>query len=261
MSGRRPPRTYVRESRLRRVIVDIGAAAARRHPMPAWFEADVTDVLPRLRDGERRVSVTVYVVATLARAVARNPRLHGCRDLRGRTVLFDDVDVNVSVEVDVEGESFPMNHVLRRAHDRAAIDLDAELRAVATDPGRSETLRLAPAVGWYLALPAALRTRLLGSLRRLPETQKRFAGTLGVSSVGMHGGGGGIGLPFLVHTVDVLVGGLAERPAFGADGGVERRSFLSIAVVADHDIIDGAPFARFLAELRRDLQSGSALAR
>ncbi len=227
--------------------------------MPAWFDVDVTDVLPLLRGPARRASVTTYVVATLARAVARHPRLHGYRDLRGRTALFDDVDVNVSVEVDVDGQSFPMNHVLRRAHARAAADLDAELSAVAIDPGRSETLRLASAVRWYLALPRAARSRLLGAMRRFPDAQKRLTGTVGVSSVGMYGAGGGVGLPFLVHTLDLLVGGLHDRPAYGPDGALGRRSFLSVAVVADHDVVDGAPFARFLAELRRDLESGTAL--
>lgn len=260
MRGLAPPgRRYVRESRLRAVVRDIGAAASRRHASPAWFEVDVTEVLPRLRGPGRRVSLTVFVVATVARAVVRHPRMHGYRDLRGRVALFDDVDVNVSVEVDLEGESFPLNHVLRRTHARPPADLDAELRSVAADPARSETLRLASAVRWYLALPAPIRSRLLGSVRRFPDTQKRLVGTVGVSSVGMHGAGGGVGLPFLVHTLDVLVGGLEERPAYGPSGEIERRSFLSIGAVADHDVVDGAPLARFLAELRRDLQTGAAL--
>lgn len=227
--------------------------------MPAWFDVDVTDVLPRLRRPGHRVSLTVYVVAALARAVARHPRMQGYRDVRGRTVLFDDVDVDVSVEIDLDGESFPMNHVLRRAHARSPGDLDVELHSVAADPGRSETLRLAGVVRWYVLLPPAVRSRLLGSLRRWPDAQKRLAGTVGVSSVGMHGSGGGLGLPFLVHTLDLLVGGMAERPGYGPGGDVERRSFLSIAVVADHDVVDGAPLARFLGELRRDLESGDTL--
>lgn len=75
----------------------------------------------------------------------------------------------------------------------------------------------------------------------------------------MFGQGGGVGLPFLVHTLDVLVGGLDERPGFGPDGELGRRWYLSVSVVADHDIVDGAPLTRFLAELRRDLVAGAAL--
>lgn len=173
--------------------------------------------------------------------------------------MFDDVDVNVSVEVTVDGQSFPMNHVLRRADSRSPAELGAELREVAAGPSGSRTRRLLPAARCYLLLPAFVRRRLLGGLRRLPATQKSAAGTVGLTSVGMFGQGGGVGLPFLVHTLDVLVGGLDVRPGFGSEREFGRRWSLSVSVVADHDIVDGAPLTRFLAELRRDLAAGTAL--
>ncbi len=256
--ARRAPRRYERDPAARKVIVDVGAAASRRHAVPAWFAVDVTDVRPRLRSGVP-VSLTTYVVATVARAVARRPRLHALRDLRGRVVLFDDVDVNVSVEVTVGGQPFPMNHVLRSAQSRPLPDLDAEVHAVAADPGLSDTARLAGPVRAYLALPAPVRRRVLGSLHRFPDRQKALVGTVGVTSVGMYARGGGLGLPFLVHTLDVLVGGLETRAGVAGDGRVVRREHLSVAIVADHDLVDGAPLARFLAELRDDLESGRML--
>lgn len=101
---------------------------------------------------------------------------------------------------------------------------------------------------------------MLGTLHRVPDLQRRLVGTVGLTSVGMFGQGGGLGLPFLVHTLDVLVGGLEERPAFDQHGAVVPRQLLSIALVADHDVVDGAPLARFVADLRDDLESGQALA-
>lgn len=258
--GRSVPRRVSRDSAARRIIVDIGAAASRRHVIPAWFAADITDVLARLEARDAGGTVTTYVVATVARAVARHPRMHALRDLRGRVVTFESVDVNVSVEVRTDGQSFPMNHVLRAADSRSIPELQQELHRIKATPRDSDTLRLADTVGWFLVLPHALRSRLLGSLHRMPDLQRRLVGTVGVTSVGMYGRGGGLGLPFLVHTIDVLVGGLEERPAFDETGSVIRRQLLSVAVVADHDVVDGAPLARFLADLRHDLESGSALA-
>jgi pyruvate/2-oxoglutarate dehydrogenase complex dihydrolipoamide acyltransferase (E2) component len=100
---------------------------------------------------------------------------------------------------------------------------------------------------------------MLGAVRRLPDRQKALMGTVGVSSVGMYGRGGGVGLPFLVHTLDVLVGGLETRPGFDGDGAVVPREHLWIAVQADHDVVDGAPLARFVAELRDALESAAVL--
>lgn len=254
-SNRPAPRRYERDSALRKVIVDIGAASSRRHAIPAWFSVDLTEVLPLLRHR----SLTVYVAGTLAQAVARHPRLHAVRDVRGRVVLFDDVDINISVEVDADGQSFPMNHVLRAVQSRSLDDLHAEVQAVKANPERSPTAGRAGPLRAYLALPPPLRSRLLGSVRRFPDRQKALMGTVGLTSVGMYGGGGGLGLPFLVHTLDVLVGGLETRAGYDREGTLGPRQHLSISVQADHDVVDGAPLARFLAELRDDLEQGRAM--
>lgn len=248
-------RRYERDSAIRKVIVDIGAASSRRHAIPAWFSADLTAVLPLL---ERR-SLTIYVAGTLARAVARHPRMHAVRDLRGRLAIFDDVDINISVEVDVDGRPFPMNHVLRSVQSRPLADIHREVQAVKTNPSSSATSRLTAPLRAYLALPPPLRSRLLGSVRRFPDRQKALMGTVGLTSVGMYGTGDGVGLPFLVHTIDVLVGGLETRPGYHPDGTLGPRQHLSVAVMVDHDIVDGAPLARFLAEFRKDLEQGQAL--
>lgn len=252
------PRRYELDSTLRRVIVDIGAASSRRHAIPAWFSADITEVWERIR-ARGRPSMTVYVAGSLARAVARHPRLHAARDLRGRVVIFDDVDVNISVEVEADGQPFPMNHVLRSVQSRSLEDLHDEVREVKAHPERSPTTGLGAPLRAYLALPAPLRSRLLGSVRRFPDRQKALMGTVGLTSVGMYGDGGGLGLPFLVHTLDVLVGGLETRPGYDPDGGLGPRQHLSVSVQVDHDLVDGAPVARFLADFRRDLEQGRAL--
>jgi pyruvate/2-oxoglutarate dehydrogenase complex dihydrolipoamide acyltransferase (E2) component len=253
----RDGRTVVPDSAERAFIVDIGAASSRRHAIPAWFDVDVTAVLLRLAD--RHVTLTTYVVATLARAVARHPRMHALRDPRGRVVIFDSVDVSVSVEVPIDGDLFPMNHVLRGAQARSPDDLQRELHGVKAEPAGSPTMAMADKARLFLVLPPAVRSRLLGMMHRLPDLQSRLVGTVGVTSVGMHSTGGGLGLPFLVHTLDVLVGGMDERPGFDDRGDVVAKRMLSIAVVADHDVIDGAPLARFLADFSHDLQHGGVL--
>ncbi len=252
------PRHYEQDSPLRKVIVDVGAAATRRHPIPAWFSADLTDVIPRLQSPQG-TTVSVYVIATLARTVAHHPRMHATRDLRGRVVVFDDVDVNVSVEVDAGGQPFPMNHVLRSADQRSTQDLHRELHAVKRDPRSSTTMRLGTPVRAYLALPAPARSRLLGAIRRWPDRQKALIGTVGLSSVGTAGRGSGLGLPFLVHTLDLLVGGMETRPGFGPNGILTPRQHLWVSLVADHDLVDGAAVARFVAELRDALEAGTVL--
>lgn len=205
--------------------------------------------------------MSAYVAATLARAVAAHPRLHSTRDALGRVVTFDSVDVNVTIEVSLGGQSFPLNHVLRAADSRTARDLHDEIHRVKQQPGTSETFRMSSSTKYYLRVPGPVRRRvLMGSLHRLPDLQRRLIGTVGLTSVGMHGRGAGVGLPFLVHTTDVLVGGLEERPGFGPDGTMVPRQLLWVSMVVDHDVVDGVPMTRFIVTFRDGLESGAALA-
>ncbi len=243
--------------RSRRLIVDIGRATRSRHSVHGLIEVDVTDAR-RLMASGGGPSLTSWVVWCVARAASAHPDVHGYRDVLGRLVTFDAVDVNVSVEVGLEGRSFPMNHVLRDAARRPPAELHHELQEVRRDPGASPTARLAGGARRFLALPSPLRVALLRLLHRMPETQRRLAGTIGVTSVGMFGRGGGWGIAFQVHTLAVVVGGIATRPGYSATG-VEPREFLAITLSFDHDVVDGAPAARFAAELRELMESAAGL--
>jgi len=40
------------------------------------------------------------------------------------------------------------------------------------------------------------------------------------------------------------------------DDKIEAREILNMSLLLDHDVIDGAPMARFLSELTRNIESG-----
>lgn len=245
----------------RRLIVDVGRATRVRSTVRAFIEADVTEPRRRMAaaapDGPR-VTLTCYIVSCVGRAVTADRRVHALRDLRGRLVTFDDVDVNVSVEVELESGSFPMNHVVRRAGARTPADICTELQRVKRDPGGSPTMRLAGPARWFLALPGIVRRGLLRLLYRLPRQQKALAGTVGVTAIGMMGEGGGWGTAFQVHPLSVVVGGITVRPGL-VDGKIEAREFLHLTLAFDHDVVDGAPAARFASRLRQLIESGEGL--
>ena len=74
----------------------------------------------------------------------------------------------------------------------------------------------------------------------------------------MFGRGGGWGLCRPNHTLAVVIGGLARKPGL-VDGRVEAREYLDLTVQVDHDIVDGAPAARFSSMLEELIQSGHGL--
>jgi hypothetical protein len=67
---------------------------------------------------------------------------------------------------------------------------------------------------------------------------------VGFTSVGMFGNSGGWGVGMPNHPLAVTIGGIASKPAV-VDGRIEIREFLSVTLSFDHDVVDGAPAARF----------------
>ena len=235
--------------RSRRVIVDVGRVTSARPTIHGLFEADVSKIMADLE--RNRWSLTAYVVATMGRAISDHPEIQALRDWRGRLVVFDDVDVAVSVEIELEGRSFPLTHTVRSAQALSIGDITEELRRIKASPAESPLLQHDRAARVFVSLPGPLRRLALRALYRLPDQQKRIMGTVGVSSVGMFGQGGGFGIGLPVHPVNVLVGGISE---------VGDQLRLALTLGFDHDVVDGGPATRFAAEFRTMLESGTALA-
>jgi pyruvate/2-oxoglutarate dehydrogenase complex dihydrolipoamide acyltransferase (E2) component len=54
--------------------------------------------------------------------------------------------------------------------------------------------------------------------------------------------------------LEVTVGGMSQRPRV-VDGQVATRDVLDLTLAIDHNVVDGAPAARFAAEFRELLES------
>jgi pyruvate/2-oxoglutarate dehydrogenase complex dihydrolipoamide acyltransferase (E2) component len=66
----------------------------------------------------------------------------------------------------------------------------------------------------------------------------------------MFGGSTGWGIPITPSPLMVTVSGIGPRPVLVGDH-VVNREHLSLTISVDHDIIDGAPAARFVERLRQ----------
>jgi pyruvate/2-oxoglutarate dehydrogenase complex dihydrolipoamide acyltransferase (E2) component len=252
----------VRVPWVRHLVIDAGRASRRRHAVHGLIEVDVTSAREALRaqrvaTGEE-LSFTAFVIACVARAVAADPSIQAYRDLRGREVIFDHVDVGLPVEVDLNGAPFAFTHVIRNADERSVRDIHREIREVKAVPERSPSVHKAAWARAYLLIPAVVRTGLLGALHRMPERQRALAGTVGVTAVGMFGAGGGWGIAFQLHTLSIVIGGISVRPAVRA-GNLVEREWLHLTISVDHDVVDGAPTARFVSRLRTLLMTADGL--
>ena len=239
-----------RLSNARRAVTDLVRYASRKPTMHGLLEVDVTSAEERLASLEGPPTLTSFVVTTLARVVATHPDVNTRRAGR-KLVLFDRVDVVVTVEKEVDGAVAPVPMVIRDAAQRSLFAVSSQLHG-------ARTKRFDDMVGQSLLgrLPSVLRRLATSLLRGIPAAAARFGPAVGVSSLGMFGSGWGI--PLSPMTLMVTIGGTIVRPVL-MEGELENHVFLPLTLSFDHSVIDGAPAARFATSFRHALESAAVL--
>jgi len=233
--------------RMRRLVQDAGWMARRRHMIHGLVEVDVTRPRAILRQikastGES-LSFTAFILACLGQAVEQDKRAHAIRNWRNQLIVFDDVDVMLTIEIDVGSEKFPLVHTMRGINRRTTLDMHQEIRAIQASPASSVAAR-GWLMRWFYLLPGAARHLLYRIALRSPQMWKQTVGTVSFTSVGMFGASGGWGLGMPYHSLAVTLGGIARKMGL-VDGRIEAREYLNVTLSFDHDIVDGAPAARF----------------
>lgn len=114
--------------RHRLAVLDVLSVAARQYTVHGLLEVDVTAARERMRSMAPPPSLTSFVVATVARAVQGHPEVNARRAGR-RLVLFDDVDVVVTVERPLDKTPVPMPYAVRGAGTKSCAAISAEIQA------------------------------------------------------------------------------------------------------------------------------------
>lgn len=58
----------------------------------------------------------------------------------------------------------------------------------------------------------------------------------------------------------ITLGGVAEKPEI-IEGCIEAQEYLCMTISVDHNVVDGAPMARFIRRLKRLIESGYGLSK
>ncbi len=226
------------------------------------LEVDVSRARAFLREHQAQtgesLSFTAFLIACLAKAVDEHKAVQAIRFGSKRLILFDEVDVLTDIERDVAGQKYIVPTIIRAANRKTVRELHDEIRAAKLADVKSVLKRFR-----FLFLPTMLSRPFLWALgwigSRRPRLWKTIVGTVEISSVGMFGTGAGWGIPPTMPTMlMVTVGGIGEKQVV-VEGHAAVWEYLSLTISFDHDIVDGAPAARFTQLLRELIESGYGL--
>ena len=271
----------------RALVVDGGILASKRHIMYGLVEVDVTKARTIMKTLQNRndskviktddattgqqerypattkdLSFTAYLAACLARSVVHEPRAQAYKIGRNKQVIFKDVHVSTMIEASNDKGGVAIPHVLRNADKRSVRDLSKEIYSVKADPDLSEQ-KSGKFAKIATKIPRWLRMIFFRWMMNDPNAIDKHCGTIMLTSVGMMmgKGRGGWCIPHLpLHTVGVTVGGIYTKPAIiDDDGTIGPREFVCLTIAFDHDVIDGAPAARFSSRFADLIEDGDLL--
>jgi pyruvate/2-oxoglutarate dehydrogenase complex dihydrolipoamide acyltransferase (E2) component len=243
-------------------------AAARRSVqgkpmMHGLLEVDVSGARAHLRDHKAKtgesLSFTAFLITCVAKAVDEHKAVQAFRKGSKHLVLFEEVDVYTLIERDVAGQKQPIPYIVRAANRKTLREIHHEIRAaqvqdVAKALKRFKAFQFLPDL---LFRPFFWVISWIG--RRAPQVWKKNMGTVALSAVGMFEKGASWGIPpASPTTLWITVGGIGEKPGV-VDGHIVIRDYLSLTISFDHDIIDGAPAARFTQRLKDLIESSYGL--
>ena len=254
-------------SKNRQNIVLITEEGARKHSIHALIEVDVTKareiIHKHKREESRDISFTGWLIKCIAQAVSEHKELNTYRLGKRKTVIFDDIDIPIPVERNVDGETIPMGYVLRKANEKNVDEITREIRDIQKEnvDGATQVLgeNLTRLEKIILNAPLFVKKLALFIVRRNGLFKKKHLGTVGVTAIGMMGKFPGWVIPMGGATATILgVGGITKKPGVVNDE-IKIREYLSLTVTVDHDVVDGGPLARFVERLTELIENAYEL--
>jgi pyruvate/2-oxoglutarate dehydrogenase complex dihydrolipoamide acyltransferase (E2) component len=236
--------------------LDFLSLGDRNHYVKGLIEFDVTNGRNKIREHEKntgnKISFTAWLLKCVGQAAHEFKEVHSMRMGKDKIITFNDVDISITVEKTIKGVKSPIPLVIRKTNKKTVMQINDEIRKA-----QSEELSEATVLGeneiknkmkYYLSLPGWTRRYLIRKKLKDPVKAKQLMGTIIVTSMGMFGNLYGWPIPTTCHPLAFGVGSITKKPAAIGDK-IKIREYLPITILFNHDVIDGAPAARFISRL------------
>ena len=195
-------------------------------------DADITDLVRLYKQSKEayknegyKLSYTAILVKAAAAALEKHPKIR--TRMAGENILQTVEEINIGVAVDIEdGLVVP---VIKNANRKDMKTICKEL-AELVDLARKNQL----------------------------DSARMSGGTLTITNLGMFGIKYFTPVLNLPESAILGIGAITEQPVI-KDGGIYTSSIMNMSLTHDHRVIDGAPAAKFLQEIKAILADFKAM--
>ena len=243
--------------------IDVGKIGKQKNHIAGIVEFDVTESRLKIREYNRNhdknISLTAWLISVISTTIKKHETSASFLAGKNRLIIFEDINVSLIVEKEMNGNKVPIPLVIEKAHE-ISIERITQQIAQSKNTELSEgdivlqrkTKRMERL---YYRLPGFLRMYVWKYLLKHPKLAYSKMGNVAITAVGMMGKINGWFIPTSIHPVCFGIGSVIKKPVV-VDDKIAIREMLNMAVLIDHDVMDGANMARFMKELSRNIESG-----
>jgi pyruvate/2-oxoglutarate dehydrogenase complex dihydrolipoamide acyltransferase (E2) component len=239
----------------RKMVAASASVTAGKSTIHSLAEVDITKPRTIMREhfestGEK-LSFTAYIVYCLAQVLREHPSLNAFKR-RNRLITLHDLTISVLVEREFTGEKVPEPVSIETAQELTYSEINDRIRETKRQPAGS--LGELSGMAWVRFIPGFLLKTFIRIADRNINLAKRY-GKVAVTAVGMFSREPVWFIPHGSGTLLITVGSIEKRMVY-TSGKHEEREFLCLTGSFDHDIVDGAPAARFMNQFLETVKSG-----
>lgn len=208
----------------REMVIDVVELGLLKHHVKGSIEIDVTlarEYIHKYKEKTgNRISFTGWIAKCISQAVNENKQIHALRKGKKKVIIFDDVDILITIEKIQNGERIPLPYVIRRANEKSLMEINNEIRAAQILKVENNNMIIGRSDPWlklYQSIPKFLRKIIRHKVMRDPFFVKKNAGTVGISSIGMMGNFRGWIMPISPLPLHFALGGITKKPGVIGD--------------------------------------------
>lgn len=246
--------------------IDVCEIGKRKHHVPAMLELDVTDSREKIRlykrEKSNKISFTGWLISVIGHTIKKYEFSAAFLKGKNKLVIFENINVSIVVEKNVQGQKVPIPLIIEKAQEKSIESITKQITDAKNQQLNDQETVLHKKTGRlekiYYSFPGFIRRQVWRYFSKRPHQAFKKMGNVAFTSIGMMGKVNGWFIPISVHPICFGVGSIIKKPAV-FDNKIEIRDILNMTILIDHDVIDGADMARFIADLTKNIENGLGL--
>ncbi|MBN2350746.1 MAG: 2-oxo acid dehydrogenase subunit E2 [Bacteroidales bacterium] len=243
--------------------IDVCETGKRKHHVAGLIELDVTESREKIKHYNKgksaKISFTAWLISVIGSTIKKYETASSYLSGKNKLMIFEDINISIVVEKDLDGEKVPVPLIIEKANEIPVESINKQIVDARNMKLSNKDIVLqrkaARLEKLYYLLPGFMRSYVWKYVLKHPKLAFKKMGNVAFTSLGTEGKVKGWFIPISVHPICFGISPITKKPAV-VDNNIKIREILNMTILSDHDVIDGAPMARFISELSKNIETG-----